>query len=149
MDQVHGFVSCVHGIVDQSRSLILIQAARILLKRKCIGDLIPALHLWADDSHHTRPTGVVHRSSAVAPLVARWGSAPELSGAWWRGVFGAKRHGGRRRSYSGRNTARNGSMMVRGSNFPPPSTGNGERRLRLSSGFNKYLNTFLVASSCF
>jgi hypothetical protein len=47
---VHGFGPCVHDIVDQSRSLILIRAARILLKRKGIGDRILALYLRADES---------------------------------------------------------------------------------------------------
>jgi hypothetical protein len=32
MDRVHGFSSWVHDIVDQSQSLILIRAARILSK---------------------------------------------------------------------------------------------------------------------
>jgi hypothetical protein len=50
MDWVHDFGSCVYGIVDQSRTLILIWAARILLKWKGIGDIILALHHWAGGS---------------------------------------------------------------------------------------------------
>jgi hypothetical protein len=74
MDRVHDFNSWVHGI-DQSRLLILIQAARILLKWKGIGDLIPTLHLWVDNSYHTRPTRVAHKPGATACQ----SSAPELS----------------------------------------------------------------------
>jgi hypothetical protein len=57
MDRVHGFGSWVHGIVDHSRSLILWSAAQILLKWKGFSNLILALHLWADSSHQTQPTG--------------------------------------------------------------------------------------------
>jgi hypothetical protein len=90
MDRVHGFGSWVHDIADQSRPLILIRAARILLKWKGIGDLILTLHLWADGSHHIRPTGAAHRPGAAGQWGAHRSFAPELSGAWWRRVFGAK-----------------------------------------------------------
>jgi hypothetical protein len=67
MDRVHGFGSWVYGIVDQSRPLILIRAARILLKQKGIGDLILALHLQVGGSQQTRLAGVVHRPDTAAP----------------------------------------------------------------------------------
>jgi hypothetical protein len=90
MDRVHGFGSWVHDIADQSRPLILIRAARILLKWKGIGDLILTLHLWADGSYHIRPTGAAHRPGVAGQWGAHRSFAPELSGAWWRRVFGAK-----------------------------------------------------------
>jgi hypothetical protein len=76
MDRVHGFSSWVHGILDHSRPLILWSAARTLLKRKGIDNLILAIHLRADGSHQTRPTGAAHRFDAAAP----WGGggSPEL-----------------------------------------------------------------------
>jgi hypothetical protein len=68
---------------------------------------------------------------------AHGSSAPELSGARWRGIFGAKRHGGRWGCYTVRNTTGNGSKTAHGGGFPPLSTGDGERWLRQSSSFKK------------
>jgi hypothetical protein len=56
MDQIHRFSSWVHGIVDHS-PLILWSVARILLKWKCISNLILALHLRADGTHQTQLMG--------------------------------------------------------------------------------------------
>jgi hypothetical protein len=82
MDQVHGFGSWVYGIRDQSRPLILIWAARILLKRKGIGDVILALHLWPGISQwtgrwgwRTGPVRWRHRGLDGAPLSSYPGHA--------------------------------------------------------------------------
>jgi hypothetical protein len=130
--------------------LILIQVARILLKRKGIDNLILALHLRADGSHQTWQTGMAYRPGAMAPWRgARWSSALELSGARLHWVSGAKRPRGRRGPYPGRNTVGNGSKMASDGGFPPLSMGDGERWLQCSFSFKKQLNTILVASSCF
>jgi hypothetical protein len=151
MDQVHGFGSWVHGIVDHSRPLILWSAAQILLKRKRIGNLILTLHLRVDESHYTRPMRAAHRTSAAAP----WGGGahrsftPKLSEARRREVFGAKWHGGWRGPYPGWNAAGNDSKVAHGGGSPPPNMNDGERWLWCSFGFKKQLDAFLVASACF
>jgi hypothetical protein len=48
MVRVHGLSSWVCNIVEQSQSLILRSDARILLKRKGIGDLISAIDQSVD-----------------------------------------------------------------------------------------------------
>jgi hypothetical protein len=87
MDQVHGFGSWVHGIVDQSRPLILIWAARILLKWKGIDDLIPTLD-------HDPPDG----GGAQARCGSTIGGSPKLCpwalrGTVTRGVWGKMTRG--------------------------------------------------------
>jgi hypothetical protein len=146
MDRLHSFGSCVHDIVDHSRSLILWSAARILLKWKGIDNLILALHLRADDSHQTRSTGVAHRSGAAAPWGAHRSFAPEHSGARRHRVFGAKWRGGRRGAYPGWNEAGNGSKVASSGGSPPSSMDDDERWLWRSSGFKKQLNSFLVVT---
>jgi hypothetical protein len=94
--QVHGFGSWVHGIVDQSRSLILIRATMILLKWKDIDDLIPALHLRAT-THITPgwrgrcigPVRRCYRGLTEAPLQSSLG--PGDAGFW--GQNDARRDG--------------------------------------------------------
>jgi hypothetical protein len=100
--------------------------------------------------HTSNPAdGAAHRSGMASPWGAHWSFAPELSEARRRGVFGAKRHGGRWDPYPGRNAVGNGSKVPHGEVSPPPSMDNGERWLRCSSTFKKQLNAFLMASSCF
>jgi hypothetical protein len=100
--------------------------------------------------HTSNPAdGAAQRSGMASPWGAHWSFAPELSGARRRGVFGAKRHRGRRDPYPGRNAVGNGSKVPHGGVSPPPSMDNGEWWFRCSSSFKKQLNTFLMASSCF
>jgi hypothetical protein len=121
MDQVHGFGSWVHGIVDHSRPLILWSAAQILLKRKRIGNLILTLHLRVDESHYTRPMRAAHRTSAAAP----WGGgSPKLhSQALWGTTtwgFWGKMTRGLTRSLPG--MERNGEWLQGGSRRRLPSS---------------------------
>jgi hypothetical protein len=85
MDRVHGFGSWVHGIVDHSRSLILWSAAQILLKWKGFSNIILALHLWADNSPQTQPTG-----RCIGPAWRRHGAltGASLPSSWGHGDVG-------------------------------------------------------------
>jgi hypothetical protein len=135
MDRVHGFSSWVYGIVDQSRPLILIQAARILLRKIGIGDAILALHLWAGGSRWTGrqgwctgPARWCHRGLAGAPLLSSPGhddvgfSGPNDAGVDMVLTWGKTRHGTASRQLAATTLVLRISSVVHGHSKAAPTS---------------------------